>query len=262
VTQANQDAEDAGSGPSTQLLDRSNDTFPWDSFDSEWYLEHNYGTLEEYDRELLGHVADFFGGIRRTGLGHGIDVGTGTNLYPILAMLPKCGHITLRERSASNYRWLRNEVDKYSPVWDQYWDELAHRPTHKPIGDPRWAVHERTHVERRSIFDLPKDTYDLGTMFFVAESITERRDEFMRATRCFLNSLKLFAPFAAAFMINSSGYEVNGVHFPAVAITEDDVRRCLHGIVARDMNVQKIASGKKLREGVGMVLVTGKVVRR
>jgi hypothetical protein len=243
----------------------ANDTFPWDSFDSEWYLDHNYGTLRNDDRQIINRVADFFSAVDRRRLKHGIDVGTGTNLYPALTMLPLCSRITLRERAATNHRWLCREVDKFSVTWEPYWEQLAGRPLYKPIRDPRWAVHERTVVERGSIFDLPANTYEIGTMFFVAESITERLREFQRATRCFLRSLKPNAPFAAAFMRDSEGYEVNGVHFPAVAITEDDVRKCLDGEVAR-MNLDHIAS-TGLREGYdGMVLVTGtttgKVVRR
>jgi hypothetical protein len=99
-------------------------------------------------------------------------------------------------------------------------------------------------------------------MFFVAESITERDDEFRRALRCFLRSLKANAPFAAAFMTNSRGYDVNGVHFPAVAITESDVQKCLHGEGIKAAAVEPIGSANPLREGVGMVLVTGRVARR
>jgi hypothetical protein len=84
----------------------------------------------------------------------------------------------------------------------------------------------------------------------------------MRATKCFLQSLKPNAPFAAAFMRNSRGYEVSGVHFPAVPITEEDVRKCLNGEVARDTKVEEIASATPLRKGVGMLLVTGRVARR
>jgi len=261
VAQPNE-AEDVEAPLSTDVLPRPNDRFPWDSFDSQWYLDHNYGKLRDDDREIMHRIAAFFNGIDNRGLKHGIDVGTGTNLYPALAMLPLCGRITLWERAATNYRWLCNEVAEYSGVWDPYWQELAGQPMYEVIRDPRWAVHDRTRVERRSIFDLPTSAYDIGTMFFVAESITERNDEFFRATRCFLQSLQPNAPFAAAFMTSSKGYEVNGVHFPAVAITEDHVRKCLDSKLVRDTKVENIASATPLRKGVGMVLVTGRVARR
>jgi len=235
-----------------------NEQFPWDSFDSEWYLDHNYGKLRDDDRQILQRLGEFFDGVGRDHhLGHAVDVGTGSNLYPLLAVLPLCGRVTLWERAKTNCAWLRREITKYSEVWDPYWEELTNWPLYRPMQDPRWPVFERTKVKRGSIFDLPRDAYDIGTMFFVAESITERDDEFERATRGFLRSLRPNAPFAAAFMLQSRGYEVNGVHFPAVAITEDHVQECLDFEGVRRATLAEIKTESPLRDGVGMMLVTG-----
>ncbi|CAM5649016.1 hypothetical protein SANTM175S_10556 [Streptomyces antimycoticus] len=53
-----------------------------------------------------------------------------------------------------------------------------------------------------SLFDLCSgaERWDLGTMFFVAESITTSLDEFRRGVGCFMSALNPGAPFAAAFM--------------------------------------------------------------
>ena len=69
-----------------------------------------------------------------------------------------------------------------------------------------------------NLFDLPTDRFHVGTMFFVAESITEQADEFELALRAFTRSLKRGAPFAAAFMRNSTGYTVNDRDFPALRV--------------------------------------------
>ena len=254
-------AEHPGPAPGNDEL-HGNDEFPWDNFDSEWYLQHNYERLRDDDSRILELLAEFFGGIGHRELKHGIDVGTGANLYPLLAMLPLCGRITLRERAASNCKWLRHEIRKYSKVWEPYWDQLARSPLYQPIGDPRWAVSERARVERGNVFELDRAAYDIGTMFFVAESITERLGEFERATRSFLRSLKPNAPFAAAFMRESHGYEVAGVRFPAVAITERDVRRCLQNAGVRKSHVETIDSATPLRKGLAMMLVMGWTGRR
>ncbi|TMM35229.1 MAG: methyltransferase [Actinobacteria bacterium] len=241
-----------------------NEEFPWDTFDSEWYLRHNYGVMRDDDQDILMRLAEFFSGLREPKLLRGIDVGTGTNLYPVFALLPLCSQITMYERAKTNCGWLARETARHTDIgiWQPYWDVLSKWPLYAPIRDPQWAVHERTRVNRGSIFDLPKSAYDIGTMFFCAESITERGDEFARATRCFLRSLRPNAPFAAAFMRNSHGYEVNGVHFPAVAITADDVQKCLHSEGIRKASVINIDSANPLRDGVGMVLVTGRIARR
>lgn len=234
-----------------------NEQFPWDSFDPEWYRDHNYGTLRDYDRQILRRLGAFFSGVGHDRLSHAVDVGSGSNLYPLLAVLPLCGRVTLWERAKTNCDWLRREITKYSQAWDPFWEELTKWPLYRPMRDPRWSVFERTRVERGSIFNLPREVYDLGTMFFVAESITERADEFERATRCFLRSLRPNAPFAAAFMLKSRGYEVNGVNFPAVAITEDHVQECLNLEGVRRSTLVEIETETPLRDGVGMLLVTG-----
>jgi hypothetical protein len=76
-------------------------------------------------------------------------------------------------------------------------------------------------------------------MFFVAESITTRNSEFVRATRSFINSLVPRAPFAAAFMRDSSGYRVGSRDFPACSVDERDVDwRC--DSVATDVHIQTV----------------------
>jgi hypothetical protein len=236
-----------------------NDVQPWDEFDSGWYLAHNYQTLRIDDREIIDSVANFFA---QSGVGsgrHGIDVGTGTNLYPSLAMLPYCRRITMVERSRSNVAWLTKETRDYARTWDPFWEVLvnAQANRYKPIR-ARELLAKRAEVRRDSIFDLPRRRWEIGTMFFVAESITAEADEFEQATRSFVRSLKQDSPFAAAFMRHSSGYLVNRLRFPAVAVDEDQVRVCLDD-VAYDVIVKTIPTGTNpLRDGYdGMVLATG-----
>lgn len=238
-----------------------NAEFPWDGFDSDWYFAHNYARLRDDDRQIIKLVGEFFASVRPPEKGRmrrGIDVGSGTNLYPALAMLPLCGEITLWERASTNRDWLSAQLAAgYADSWNEFWKELTSYPAYK-IKDPRLVLGDRARVEPGSIFDLPKGKWSLGTMFFVAESITRVRPEFQRAVQSFVQALEKNSPFAAAFMIGSAGYNVGGVHFPAVAITRDDVKQCLES-VARDVKLHPIASSG-LREGYkGMLLATGRV---
>ena len=74
-----------------------NADYPWDEFDPEDYFAHNYASLRDDDREILeivrSYFADQLGDLPMHSL-RGIDVGTGANLYPALAMLPFCEEIT------------------------------------------------------------------------------------------------------------------------------------------------------------------------
>jgi len=114
-------------------------------------------------------------------------------------------------------------------------------------------------VQPGSVFDLPRNAWDLGTMFFVAEAITSDEKEFRRGLRCFVDCLTPGAPFVAAFMENSQGYSVNGHFFPTVPVAEKEVRDCLKGIVEGEIEFIREGLGDNpLRKGyTGMILACG-----
>lgn len=246
----------------------SNADAPWDLFESQAYLQQNYSKLHELDRRIIKIVAKFFESVGDELHGaHGIDVGSGTNLYPALAMLPVTSSIEFWERSEKNVAWLRESLSSADLIsgtsWQQFWDLLrASSNAYKRIDDPGAELRRRVINEptKRDIFELPKAQWDVGTMFFVAESITELYKQFEEATRTFLNALKPGAPFVVAFMRDSKGYDVGKIKFPAVAVREREVQRALRGI-ATDWKLQTIFSEESFREGYeGMMLVTGRRV--
>jgi NNMT/PNMT/TEMT family len=239
---------------------RSNDDYPWDRFDPTWYVKEHYGHLLDDDRRILQIVRDFLvkevGGDRA----RGIDAGAGANLYPTLAMLPFCRQVTLYERGKANVDWLRKEIKKPSASWREFWDVLASRDRYDKIERPGEVLTARAAVRQGNIFELPARQWDIGTMFFVAESISDQKREFRDATHRFVGSLKSGAPFAAAFMKNSVGYYVGPLRFPAVPVDEAAVSYCLSS-VAYDVKVVSVRSENpwSWREKYdGMILAFGK----
>jgi len=231
----------------------------WDSFDSEAYFEHNYGHLRREDAEIIRIVADHFAkyGPQRW-RANAIDVGSGTNLYPALTMLPFAGQVTLYERAFTNCTWLTGQLVEPADSWHQFWQSISDgRSEYLQVAEPWELLHSRAEVVRGNVLALRPGQYDMGTMFFVAESITTRVDEFRRATRHFVGSLTSKAPFAAAFMRDSSGYIVAGKSFPACSITEKHVERCLAPLAYIE-DIQVVDSSD-LREGYcGMIVATGR----
>ena len=214
----------------TEEVQKKNSDFPWDEFDPIAYQKHNYEVLRADDRQILTRTRDFFtvmdGRDGRDGK-DGVDVGTGANLYPAMTMLPWCREISMIEHSAGNVAWLEEEVIDYSVLWDQYWEVLCDVPMYAKVAEPRQALAERSVVRKGSVFDLPRRTWDVGTMFFVAESISSQRSEFEAAVGCFLDALRPGAPFATAFMEGSRGYQVGDHEYPAVPIEAPDLLRLL-----------------------------------
>lgn len=251
--------------------DRRNGDYPWDEFDPEEYLRQNYADIREDDRSVLSFVRDFFADAFaddpiRAGRS-GIDVGTGTNLYPTLAMLPFCDRLTLYEYSLANVDWLIRQRDDCWPtwagIWGRFWLVLCERSAYAELaGDPKLELTKCAEVTEGSVFTLGASgqQWDIGTMFFVAESITPRHSEFVAAIGNFLDALRPGAPFAIGLMAHSTGYRVAGTHFPATAISREDVLRCLRGRAVGIVVHHTVAERNPLRPGYsGMIVTCGRV---
>ena len=107
------------------------------------------------------------------------------------------------------------------------------------------------------MWDLPAVRFDVGTMFFVAESMTSEYGIFEAAAGRFVRALRPGAPFAAGFMTGSIGYEVAGQQFPAVPVEEPEIADALDA-VACNVELHLITSAEPVRPGVGMLLATGR----
>jgi hypothetical protein len=112
-----------------------------------------------------------------------------------------------------------------------------------------------------SVFDLPANTWELGSMFFVADGISSDEAEFEAAVRSFLGALRPGSPFLMAFMEGSTGYDVSGVQFPAVKITQDSLAELVDALPVTDASVLRTDNSvRPVRPGYdAMLLVTGQL---
>jgi hypothetical protein len=242
---------------------------PWGKFSSHDYWSHNYEKMQPEDQEILRRVSTFF--IRsfahRRPAQRAIDVGSGTNLYPALLMSPWTEQILLTDHSPSNVRWLCGQVEdaESSWTWQPFWRELSELEGYNRISEPRKRLavacadeSEFAGIKERSVFELPRAQWQLGTMFFVAESITEDPEEFRAALDGFVGALQPGAPFAAAFMAGSDGYPVADTRFPALRITQDDVTDRFLELGATGLTVELTRTQHRVRPGYeGMIVATG-----
>ncbi len=237
----------------------SNHDIDWETFDPVKYFDANYRDLHREDAEIIGLVADFF---RRAApvqrRARAIDVGAGANLYPAMTMLPFASKIEFYERAHNNRAWLEQQLRTPAPSWTEFWREMqGGRPEYRRISDPMDVLSRTADVVEGDLFSLEPRQYDMGTMFFVAESITSRYREFGEAIESFIASLVPNAPFAAAFMRESSGYSVGGQAFPACSVDKEDVERCLTAVA--DVEESRVVDSHDLRDGYnGMIVVCGR----
>jgi hypothetical protein len=240
-----------------------NDELDWDRFNPGSYRAHNYRILRDDDRQIVTRVRNF---MADSGVGphaRGVDIGPGANLYPSLAMLPFCDRLDLIEISAANVRWLRRQGrwwHRFDRRWNPFWAVYTENAVYKDYAAGRKPMVEfgrKAVISQGSVFRLPRAEWDMGTMFFVACSLSTDLNEFHDAVHGFVGSLKPKAPFAAAFMTKSNGYYVAGQWFPAVPIDDVTVKRSLND-VAYDVRIDPIDSSDPLRPDVGMLLATGR----
>ncbi|MFG1921095.1 SCO2525 family SAM-dependent methyltransferase [Cryptosporangium sp. NPDC048952] len=236
---------------------RRNSDFPWQDFDPDSYFEHNYRILRVEDRHILATLREFFANAnvdRR----HGVDIGPGSNLYPALAMLPFCDSVELIEPSSSARQWLKQELGTPASRWGDCWSVLRENSAYQRY-DPPWArMAGSVQVTEGTVFELPEQKWDIGTMFFVAESVTPLHYEFYVAVNRFLRSLQPGAPFSIGFMENSVGYRVGHRDYPACPVGHDEVSAYLSNLA--DCNTIRIdIHGEPLRAGYsGMLLTLGR----
>jgi hypothetical protein len=242
-----------------------NDSAAWQEFDADKYWKFNYESVLPEDREIIECASKFL--IEACGVRSpyksAVDVGAGANLYPSLLMLPWAEHIVLTEHApaSSNISWLKENLSDAPGEWSwqPFWDLVAGLPCYRAIDEPRRRLATVHEVRPVSIFDLPPRTWDLGTMFFVADGITTDEVEFKAALHAFLGALLPGSPFVMAFMEGSTGYDVDGVSFPAVRITSQSLDALLDELPVTGTSVLRTDNSvKRLRFGYdAMLLVTG-----
>jgi hypothetical protein len=244
-----------------------NDAVAWSDFDADEYWRFNFATILPEDAQIIRFACQFLISVceRSKQFEAAVDVGAGTNLYPGLLMLPWAKHITFTEYAESNIDWLKKHLVETSEPWQwqPFWDLVASERCYQDIADPRRELATAHAILPGSIFALPRRTWDLGSMFFVADGITEDEAEFEAAVRAFLDSLLPGAPFLMAFMEGSSGYDVDGVRFPSVNVTKKSLEALLAQLPVEVAGLLRTDNRfRPLRPGYdAMLLVTGQVTK-
>jgi hypothetical protein len=230
-----------------------------DAFDPSAYFHHSFDRVGSEDAEIMRIVAGFF---ESTAPVHGparaLDLGTGDNLYPALLMLPFATRITLCEKEFAHRNWLQSELRAPRDVWMEYWDVIARgRPEYERINQPLDLLARLATIAKGNIFSLKPERFDIATMFFVAERVTTRINEFERGVHSFVGSLMPHAPFAAAFARHSTGFSVGEQAFPGCAVDEFDVERAFAS-VAEISDIQIVERLDLRAEESSMIVATGR----
>lgn len=215
--------KDSGAG-------HGNADYQWGQFDSEAYFQHYYGEPHPDDDLVIRVAVEVLKNAPpQNGALDVVDVGTGPNLIPFFCAMPRARRLTAWEYAETNVAWLQKELshDDMRPQWRHFWSVAreAYGAAWELPDNPMPVLRERCVIKQGSIFDLPPRTWDAATMFFCAESITERQDEFEAACASFARCVRPGGTLAAAFLVRSGGYVVADRPFPVLKLSAETIER-------------------------------------
>jgi hypothetical protein len=248
---------------SPDRLPSGNADYQWAAFDSEAYFQHYYGEPHPDDDRVIRCAVEAIK--RAPPLGTAldiVDVGTGPNLIPFFCALPRAARLTAWEYATSNVDWLEAELRRKEmrPQWRHFWGVTreAFGPEYDLPADPIPLLRAKATIEQGSVFDLPERRWDAATMFFCAESITERHDEFEAACAAFARCVKQGGALIAAFLVRSGGYVVADRPFPVLSLSPESIETAFaahaEGVAAEQIGIVE----REIRSGYsGFIFLTG-----
>jgi len=240
-----------------------NADFRWAEFDSEAYFQHYYGEPHPDDDQVVRSAVAAMKRALPAGNGlNVVDVGTGPNLIPLFCAMPRAARLTAWEFAPSNIAWLAAELERdgMRPQWRHSWAlaREAYRPEYSLPDNPMPILRTIITLHQGSIFDLPERNWDAATMFFCAESITGRQDEFEAACAAYARCVRSGGMLAAAFLVGTSRYVVAERPFPILPLSAESIEATF-ARHATDVKAEKIGIvDREIRSGyAGFVFMTG-----
>ncbi|MET9392988.1 class I SAM-dependent methyltransferase [Streptomyces sp. NPDC006624] len=235
-----------------------NDDVDWDRWPVADYLAENYREVHPSDAAVIAHHSAFYRGLPPGGITRAVEFGAGPNLYPLILASAACRMIDAVEAGAGNVAYLE--------------EQLCHRPEASWL--PFHALCRRlnpavpatlagalapVNVVHGDVRALPPGSYELASMHFVAESVTEDFDEFAGLCRAFVRAVAPGGRLVAAFMENTATYRVGPAsRWPGCPVGPAAVGE-VFGPLTRDLRLTHIDADPTLPDhgGTGMVLLTG-----
>ncbi|MFD5074365.1 class I SAM-dependent methyltransferase [Streptomyces sp. NPDC058371] len=184
-----------------------NDDVDWDCWPVDDYLAENYRELHPCDAAVIAHHSAVYRRFTPGSIGRSVEFGAGPNLYPLMLASAASRHIDAVEAGAANIAYLKRQLDE-GP--DEGWEPFHALSRHfnPMVVAPMSKALSPVHVIHGDVRLLAPGTYDLASMNFVAEGITEDFAEFTDFCRLFVGSVVPGGYLVAAFMENMPTYRI------------------------------------------------------
>jgi hypothetical protein len=198
---------------------------PWRNADVDWdawpvaqYLAENYRDLHACDAAVIDHHAAFYRRFAPRSVRASVEFGAGPNLYPLMLAAGVSRRVDAVERSAANVTYLRGQLrGRLDRSWRPFYSRCRRWLPALP-SDAAEAL-ARVRVLHRDVRDLPSGQYEVASMNFVAESVTEDAAEFAALCAAFAGSVRPGGHLVAAFMENMGRYRLGrGPQWPGLPV--------------------------------------------
>jgi len=226
----------------------------WKNFNPETYIKHNYSNIHQEDKQIIRRLVKFYSQHHLLKLG--LDIGTGPNLYPLILMLPITKKIESIDFNRQNINYLKGQIMKMNRNWKRFFNFI--KKIYKQSGiNLINSLKTKVIIKQGDIYQLAEEKYDLVSMFFCAESITNDYEKFSSVCNKLINSVKINGLIVAAFMENSSQFFVGKIRHKTYLVNI----KCLKKIFSprvKNLKIYKIHKAKiPLRPGyTGILLLT------
>ncbi|MFF0474873.1 class I SAM-dependent methyltransferase [Streptomyces sp. NPDC004284] len=244
-------------GPPETDRPRRNRDADWDAWPVDAYLTENYRSLHPYDIGVIRHHAGVYRRFAPGSLARTLELGAGPNLYPLMLAGAAARRVDALEPSAASVRYLRGQLAHgVDDSWQRFYRLCR---SHDPALPASCAeALRRVRVVRGTADDLPPGTYDLASMNFVAESVTEDFEEFTAVCDVFVRAVVPGGRLLAAFMERMPSYRIGtGPVWPACPVDEAALRS-VFAPRTTGLRILRLAKDRTLPEygDTGVLLLT------
>jgi hypothetical protein len=239
---------------------RHNSDADWDIWPVTHYLAENYGELHPLDDAVLEHHSAFYRTIAPGSIGRSLEFGAGPNLYALMLAAGASRRIDAVELSAANVAYLERQLhDGPDESWRPFYERC--RQLNPSLPDSLRDALRRVKVVHGNALDVRPGSYELASMNFVAEGVTESMAEFSLFCGAFVRSVRPGGYLVAAFMENlGTGYGFpDGTTWPACPVDGDTI----HDLLAPeldDLTISRIDPDSTIPDYgyTGVVLLTAR----
>jgi hypothetical protein len=228
----------------------------WDGWPVPIYLAENYRDLHASDDAVIAHHSALYRDLAPGSLSRTVEIGAGPNLYPLFLASGAAQRIDAVDRSAAGLNYLRHQLASGPDAsWDPYWRRC--RTLNPTLPTTINVALSRVNVVPGDAFALAGSGYDLASMNFVAESVTEDPNEFSTFCSAFAASVKPGGHLVAAFMENMDRYQLgDGSRWPGTPVDAAAITRAFTPLTD-ELQVSRIDTDPGLPDYgyTGMVLM-------